>query len=63
MKILVFRLTDADSAWYVWPCASPQVYSFGSDGEAERFAKEIAEAQGGMPVRMERSIEQAAALV
>ena len=63
MNILIFRLTDADSTWYVWPSESPQVYSFRSNADAQRFAKQLSEAHGGTPVHMERPIEQTAALV
>lgn len=63
MNILVFRLTDADSTWYVLPCESPRLYSFGSDADAEHFANQLSEADGGTPVHMERSIAQTAALI
>ncbi len=64
MKIVVFRLTETDSTWYVWPCLSPQLYSFNSKHEADSFARQLADANpGGMAVHMECSIEQAAALI
>jgi hypothetical protein len=64
MKILVFRLTEADGTWYVWPCAHPQLYTFDTKPEADRFAGQLAEANpGGLPVHMECTIEQAAALI
>lgn len=64
MKVLVFRLTEADSLWYVWPCATPQLYSFQSATEAEVFARRLAESHpGSSAMRMEPAIEQAAAFV
>jgi hypothetical protein len=63
MKILVFRVTDAGQTWYVWPCPSPRLYSFGSNADAQHFANQLAEAHEGTLVRMEASIEQAAALI
>jgi hypothetical protein len=64
MKIVIFRLTEADNTWYVWPCLTAQLYSFDSRQVAEHFAGQLAEANpGGMPVHMECSIEQAAALI
>jgi hypothetical protein len=63
MNILIFRLTDADGTWYVWPCNFPQLYSFGSNTDAQHFASQLAKAQEGTLVQMERSIEQAATLI
>lgn len=64
MKIFVFRLTEADSVWYVWPCATPHFYSFSSATEAEVFARRLVENEpGAVASRMERAIEQAAAFV
>lgn len=63
MEILVFRVTEAGQTWYVWPCPSPRLYSFGSNADAQYFANELAEATEGTPVHPVRSIEQAAALI
>ncbi len=64
MKIVVFRLSEADGTWYVWPCMSPQLYSFDSRTDADEFARQVAEAHpGGTPIHMDRTIEQAAALI
>ncbi len=63
MKILVFRMTEAGQTWYVWACPSPRLYSFGSNADAQYFACQLAEATGGTPVHLVRSIGQAAALI
>jgi len=64
MKIVVFRLTEADSVWYVWPCTTPHLYPFQSSTEAEAFAKQLTESQpGAIALHMEPAIEQAAAFV
>ncbi len=63
MKIMIFRVAEADQAWYVWPCVSLRLYCFPSKLEAEEFAREWAIDQGGTPLYMDLPIQEVAAFI